>query len=363
MMLCKELSFLGHEVCVLSGKYDRNAHENIEHVRIPVNTRSSSTKNLSFHQNCQKVLGRLRFDWTYALSRTYPVDAFRVSDPLHARWMKVRYPRRLLRKLQELNPRHRAILWLEKNILNTRNTKIVITNSKLVKNQIVEEYGYPADRIHVIYNGVDLERFSPNMSHGIAVKRGDGLVLLFVAMDFKRKGLHFLLDSLAVLRRENIKARLLVVGKDKERVYRKKVRSLGIGEAVRFVGEVDNVEDYYRVADLFVLPTRYDPFANVCLEAMACGTPVITTVSNGASELIDEGENGYVIKNQGRLIEELTDKIRIFSKLPDERKQEMRKKARLKSERFSIRENVLRTVNLFATELERLNERLRTDNA
>ncbi len=357
MRLCKELSSLGHEVYILSSRHDENVPGNIRCVKVPVNTRSSSTKNLSFHQNCQKILRQMQFDWTYALSRTFPADAFRISDPLHARWMKIRYPGRFMRKIQELNPRHRAILFLEKSIFDARNTRVVITNSKMVKRQVIEEYGFPAERIHVVYNGVDLDKFSPGTSIRTKSREDDELNLLFVAMDFKRKGLDFLLESLAKLRKTKTKFKLLVAGKDKRGRYAKKARALGLEQAVRFLGEIRNVEDYYRAADLFVLPTRYDPFANVCLEAMACGTPVVTTINNGAAELIEDGTNGYVIRHVDRVAEELAEIIRVFSRLPGEKKSEMRTKARLKAEKFSIRENAARTVNLFMDEVRKRNEK------
>ncbi len=353
MNLCAEMASMGHEVYVLSNKFDDSSCGGIKHVRVHVKNRSSSTKNLSFHENCQRILSEIRPDWSYALSRTYPVDAFRVSDPLHAQWMKVRYPGKLRRLLEQANPRHRVILSLEKNILNPENTRIIITNSKLVKSQVVNTYNYPASRIYVVYNGVELERFSPGEGRVREELRLDGseTVLLFVSMDFKRKGLDYLLDAIAILKSRGVGLKLVVVGKDGKKTYQKKVRKLGIGNSVFFVGEVSNVEDYYRSADIFVLPTRYDPFANVCLEAMACGTPVITTVNNGASELITESVDGYVIDEPRRIVEKLVEKLYHFVLLPASEKGKMRRQARLKAEKYSIEQNASQTLAVFEKEL------------
>ncbi len=355
MALCTELASLGHKVYVLSNKCEKDVPGNIKHIYVPVNNRSSSTKNLSFHQNCQKVLKEIRPDWSYALSRTYPVDAFRVSDPLHARWMKVRYPNRFVRRLQELNPRHRAILSLEDGIFDPQNTRLIITNSKLAKKHVTNAYNFPDHRIHVVYNGVDLDRFKPGTTevNKEGEKKYNELTILFVSMDFKRKGLDFLLKSLFSLQKEKLSFKLVVVGNGKRKKYQKKVRELGLGSCVEFVGEVSNVETYYRTADIFVLPTRYDPFANVCLEALACGTPVITTENNGASELITESVDGYVIRGSSGIVEELSKKIYDFYRLPIEKKKEMKRQARSKAKNYSIKQNALRTIDIFERELEK----------
>jgi UDP-glucose:(heptosyl)LPS alpha-1,3-glucosyltransferase len=72
-------------------------------------------------------------------------------------------------------------------------------------------------------------------------------------------------------------------------------RRLGLEGRVTFLGGMQDVADLYAAADVFVLPTLYDPFSNACLEAMAAGLPVITSRANGASELIEEGVEGFVL--------------------------------------------------------------------
>jgi UDP-glucose:(heptosyl)LPS alpha-1,3-glucosyltransferase len=72
------------------------------------------------------------------------------------------------------------------------------------------------------------------------------------------------------------------------------VRDLGLERRVRFVGAVTDPERYYAAADVFALPTYFDPFANAALEAMAAGLPVITTPQNGVAEILAHGENGLV---------------------------------------------------------------------
>jgi glycosyltransferase involved in cell wall biosynthesis len=85
------------------------------------------------------------------------------------------------------------------------------------------------------------------------------------------------------------------VGKGRQAPYQRLARKVSAAEVVRFEGLRADVERCYAGADLFVLPTLYDPFANTCLEAMACGLPVLTTAVNGATELMRDGINGCVL--------------------------------------------------------------------
>jgi UDP-glucose:(heptosyl)LPS alpha-1,3-glucosyltransferase len=97
---------------------------------------------------------------------------------------------------------------------------------------------------------------------------------------------------------KNDRIRLFVIGADNYRTYRRWANTNSLGDQVLFLGSKRNIEKYYAGSDIFVLPTLYDAFANVCLEAMACGLPVITTDSNGAADLILDRENGYILKTQ-----------------------------------------------------------------
>jgi UDP-glucose:(heptosyl)LPS alpha-1,3-glucosyltransferase len=91
--------------------------------------------------------------------------------------------------------------------------------------------------------------------------------------------------------------RLLVVGRGNENKYRKMAESLGIAQAVTFAGtQVDRLERYYRAADVFILLSRFDTFGMVVLEAMAAGLPVIVSPNVGAKDLVEEGVNGFILR-------------------------------------------------------------------
>jgi UDP-glucose:(heptosyl)LPS alpha-1,3-glucosyltransferase len=345
--LCRALANAGHTVHVLAERCDDDVHPELIHVPIRVDHSTSWSKNLSFHRNSQAALAGLEVDTVIALSRSFPADAFRVSDPLHDFWMSIRYPGKIHRFLQRLNPRHRAILDLEKGIFDPGDTRFIITNSELSKRLIPQSHPYPTERIHVIYNGVDLEKFCPLPR---PVRREKGPVeLLFVGQDFKRKGLGPLIQALAIVKSLALPFHLRVIGRDKPGRYRALARKLGLAGQITFEGASTSIQNAYQAADLFVFPSLYDPFANVCLEALACGLPVLTTDTNGSSEVIDEGVDGYVVGGAANTLpDDLAGAISRFCHLPAASRETMRVHARAKAEGFTIEANALKIVELLS---------------
>jgi UDP-glucose:(heptosyl)LPS alpha-1,3-glucosyltransferase len=150
----------------------------------------------------------------------------------------------------------------------------------------------------VIYNGVDLDRFHPARaaSHRAATRAEAGLtkaehVLLFAGSGYERKGLATAIEALPRLDG----TRLIVIGRGDETRYRRLAARLGLTDRIRWLGLRSDLERWYAAADVLVLPTRYEPFGNVHLEAMASGLPVITTTAAGGAELVEEGKNGAVV--------------------------------------------------------------------
>jgi len=116
-------------------------------------------------------------------------------------------------------------------------------------------------------------------------------VILYVGSGYARKGVAILLEALAHMATPS--AEVWIVGRDKhENHYRQQARKLGVEKRVRFLGAQPDVRPFLGAADLFCLPTLYDPLPNAALEALACGLPVVTTTTCGAAEFIEPGVNG-----------------------------------------------------------------------
>jgi UDP-glucose:(heptosyl)LPS alpha-1,3-glucosyltransferase len=299
-ILSKKLADAGHTVHVFTMSSDIHAHDLFIRI-LKVNKWLSPWKLLSFQAKMHKILKREDFDLVYSLSQVFPIDIYRVGDGIHQHWMKIQYPNIIVRWVKYLTSLvHLAMRWLENQIFKPGNCKFFITNSKLIKSQVMSYFHIKEEMIQVIYNGIDTSVFNPEVqSHRQAMRQkylieNDELVLLFVSNNWERKGLSTILKAIPKTKTDKI--RLLVVGKGKKGSFISLAKENSVSpDKIIFTGITDNVPRYYGLADIFVLPTRYEPFSNVCLEAMACGLPVITTKNNGASELILSGESGFVL--------------------------------------------------------------------
>lgn len=196
----------------------------------------------------------------------------------------------------------------------------IIAISDLMRRAIIEDYGVPEDRIHLIHNGVDLEEFSPErIGRNRAEQRQrfgvpeEAFCPLFVGHNFRRKGLPETLRAVAELGTD---VHLLVAGRGIGRLQRKRTHALvdrlGLHARVHFAGDVVPVTDAYAAADAMVFPSWHDAFGFVVLEAMAAGLPVITTRLAGAHEVLRHGQDGLVLETPAAH-RELTDALRTLS--------------------------------------------------
>ena len=197
----------GHKVFVLAKNFLAEENENLIHIPVRVSKITSSSGTTAFHKGVQKILenvvSKYNIDLTYALSRTWPVDIFRVTEQVHIEWMDLNYP-----PLHKYNPRHKGILNLENNIFKTDNTKAIVSNSELVKNLILKHYQYPANKINVIRNGLDKSNFDLNYDKKLKTNLRkqflnknelDKFILFFIATNFHIKGLESAIKSIAKL--------------------------------------------------------------------------------------------------------------------------------------------------------------------
>jgi len=249
---------------------------------------------LVFANALEKARADTPCDYLFSLERVWSCDAYRAGDGVHRAWLerRARVEPFWKRWGRGFNPKHRQLLALEARLFSPEGAGIVIANCRMVKEEIIREYGYPAERIHVVYNG--LPPSAPNPTLRAQTREQLGLretdyVLLFAGSGWERKGLRAAIDG---IRQVNAACHplLLVAGRGNPRAYRG-------SERVRFLGPVRQMAACYAAADAFVLPTLYDPFSNACLEALAAGLPVVTTAANGFSEILEPGVDGEVIED------------------------------------------------------------------
>lgn len=232
-----------------------------------------------------------RWDIVQSHERTIAQDVYRAGEGCHRSYLAALAPRG--RRLH-----HRVTLALERRTFTV--SRRVVAIAQRGREEIQRWYGVADERLAVIYNGVDLERFHPRTRDtlGPAARAEAGVppgvpTLLFVGSGFERKGLASALEALARL--GDRRARLVVAGKGRPAPYRELAGRLGVDERVVWLGPVADPERWYAAADVVVLPTRYEPFGNVHLEALASGVPLVASVRAGGAELVQDGANGLVV--------------------------------------------------------------------
>ena len=256
-----------------------------------------------FCRRAEALLRAERYDVVHNQIRPFVPGVVTVGGGSHRFYLNEVLPQeqgRVLAVVKRRMPLHRVLLALERRGLRPDRCPYIIANSELNRQGILRYYPIAPERVVVAYNGVDAARFCPDgrARHREAMRGTLGLgpadlAVLFVGQGFARKGLGPLLEALAAL--GDPRWRLIVVGRGKSGVWAARAKRLGLVGRVSFVGHVPNPEAYYAAADVFALPTFFDPFANATLEAMASGLPVITSRWNGASEILHPGVDGLVV--------------------------------------------------------------------
>ncbi|MBW1847353.1 MAG: glycosyltransferase family 4 protein [Deltaproteobacteria bacterium] len=261
---------------------------------IPIIRGTSISRMLSFAYGARKTARRVNLPLVMGFGRTIYQDIYRDGSGCFLDYQK--YANKRFNFLYRTSYLH-----LERKRFNDPRLQKVIAVSKMVKEQIVQRYNLPPEKIEVVYSGVNHEHLNPSFKEEKSrFKKQLGLpqntlTLLFIGNGFARKGLQYLIEAFGSLPSQ-LPIILLVVGKDKhEERYQHLAQTLGCAHCVHFLGYRKDVGRLYATADLFVLPSLFDPIANVVLESLYSGTPVITGSQVGASELIDHGNNGYVI--------------------------------------------------------------------
>jgi len=212
--------------------------------------------------------------------------------PWRERWRQrfSRTPRRRLRELRKFEDRQ----------YRSPGGRIIAV-SEMTRADLQHFNHVPWERLSVIPNGVDVARFLPPSD--LAARRkirdqrqlGDQVILLLAAHNFRLKGVQTLLEALSRTQNEPLHA--LIVGHGEVEKYQQIAENLRVQNKVTFCGFVDDILDYYHAADICVHPTFYDPCSLATLEALSCGIPVITSRFNGASELMQHGVHGYILRN------------------------------------------------------------------
>ncbi|MBJ7330316.1 MAG: glycosyltransferase family 4 protein [Solirubrobacteraceae bacterium] len=322
-----------HEVDVYAHEVlDALPGTKVRFVDTPMRERPALLALPSFARSVERRLDRSAYDVVHAHDGQTPDADVQTAHSCYAAWLDdVRRGAGLKGALSRVYPRHVMTDRWERRGLG--GDAVIVAISRVVASELEQYLHIDPSRIRVIHNGVDVETFRPADSPAAARAAippderaaDDRVMLLFAGMYFRRKGLEPLLRGLARLR--GGPWTLTVVGGDDDAPFRALAAELQIADQVHFTGHRPKIAPYFQAADAFVFPTAYEPFGLVITEALACGTPVITTATAGGAELMADGRDGFLLRDPHDP-EEIAGAVQRFLDLSPEARRAMRAAAR-----------------------------------
>lgn len=358
MELSRLLTERGHEIHIVTSSSAPTLPNMTVHLVRPTAV-LRPLRTVTFVRNVKAFLERHRFDLVHAVAPVPNADVYQPRGGLLAEAMERNVATRptatrraMKRALVRLSFKQRLMMELEQQVFREGGPAIAAV-SEYVRRQCHDIYGVSAPRVRVVFNGVNppamsseeqaAERQSVRGRHGIGAET---LLLLFVANNFRLKGLYPLIDMISRLVVSGVEdVRLLVVGHDNPVKYQRRLDASGAGRYVIFTGPTQRVSSFYYAADVLVHPTYFDPCSRVVLEALWHGVPCITTSFNGASEVMRDGVEGFVIDapdNVGLWVRRIED-LRSAGL-----RRKMSEKARSLRDKISMERHVKELDDLFA---------------
>jgi len=351
-----QLAERGHEVHIYASKWESDNNK-IRYHTIPSIRFPKFLKDVSFVINSYKLMARNDYDIVHVVGRALGMNVFNPHCGVEKAWLKQDFlsiscpvSRVLKQVVGFFSLRQNFIIWLDRKQYTGKGVSRIVAISDMIKNDIIKYHNIDPQRIDVVYNGVDLKKFHPdNKNKYRKVMReklslGEEFIVLYISNNFRLKGLLTLIKSLGELKKSGRDFKALIIGRGNEAPYRKLAKKLGCLDNLIFLGHVGEIEKYYAASDLYVHPTFYDSCSLVTTESLASGLPVITTVFDGASGIMEDGRDGFVMRDPKNYMA-LAEKISLF--FNDEFRQKASIAAREKAEKYPAEKNCEEIIEIY----------------
>ena len=309
--LSRHLADRGHEITVYSSTVDGSDLGTMKHVCVPSLSSFGSAAHLSFRRSSATLLRHADADIIHAHGTEAGYRDIVTFQSCHRAGVELR--RRLGEKVKGFGISDPIRLRTEAATLKQGAYKKIIAVSEGLKRELIQWYNVPEKDIVVIPNGVNLEEFSPptkserdKLRTNLGLQPND-IALIFLANEFDRKGLRFVIEALSIISESNVK--LIVAGKDHPAPYLELANRFGVGKLVIFRGATGAPAGLLKAADIFLMPTFHESFLMAGIEAAACGLPLLITRVPGVEDYLVDGENGYFIE---RSADSIAEKIRLL---------------------------------------------------
>lgn len=344
------LTEAGHEVHVVARRVDAEELPpgvRVHRVEAACPPGLGGFRAYQFARESEGVLRRGDFDLIVGFVKTWYQHAYLAvggAQPASLECNSRRFRSPLTRSAwylsKAVNPKQHLFREIARRQFETEHRPHVIAPSRRVAEDFRRFHHVEPERLHVVYNALDPASIPPDVERARGVFRDrhglrpEQAAVLFVARNYALKGLEPLLHAFSRVAPDAPDAVLAVCGSEKDAPYRRLARRLGLEKRVLFLGFVPDIRECFAGSDVFAFPTFYDPCSLVVPEAMAAGLPVLTTRQNGAGELIEPGEDGFVVESPWA-VDEMADRLR-FLLGNAERRREMGEHARQSAGRLTV---------------------------
>jgi UDP-glucose:(heptosyl)LPS alpha-1,3-glucosyltransferase len=313
-MTARILARAGHHVTIYAGEVRASSSEStVRHIASPRLGRALGL--LWFAHAAGAAARREGADLVLSFARIVDADILRSGGAAHASYVRAarQWQSRSARIAMRVSPYHRVQMLVERRGFASACFKRAIAVSDLVRDDLARTFALTPAQAVTLYNGVDLDRFfpEPEVAARGAIRREFGVedarpTVMFVGNGFARKGLRFLIEAWPAI---GDASRLIVIGTDQAAAsYERLARRLDLEDRVKFLGRRADVERLMRGADVLALPSLFEPFGNVAMEAMAAGVPALTTVRCGVAEIMPASLGAYVVN-------EPTDRVELAARM------------------------------------------------
>lgn len=296
-----------YEVSFIGDEFDADGMDGVRFLALNGRRLRSFLAPLSFRYRVARRLRTGRPDVVISWGAECPPGDLQAVASVHRAWLRHGRPiptrvGTMPSRARYLMPQHLIRLLLERGYFRTRADSVVSVLSDQNADEVTGLYHVDRSRLVIIPNGYSAAEFSVDLTVRMRpAKRAElgladeDVLVLLVANELHRKGFATLLEAVAILSETNV--RVAVVGKKPIDSYLPQIARLGLTDRVQWYGPSDDVAQWYAAADLFVMPSQYEAYPLVVIEALASGLPVITTALAGSLDAVRPGVNGLLLSD------------------------------------------------------------------
>lgn len=314
--LAKRLCEAGHEVHFFCHFWDDQVDPRVKIHKIPNRWKQIRfMKVWSFDRWLSQRVRREDFDVVHGFSKSSYQDIYTDGSGCLLDYQEYSLKAaggKLQQSLKKSSFHQRQVLAIEERRFTRGNFQKIAVMADLVGDQIKSRYGLNDDEVVTIYNGIDIERFNPDKRATYREEYRDRIVVpqntfivLCVANDYRRKGVPTLIRAAKRIKDQGglpggRPLRIGVIGNERhehEHTMSEMCKELGVYEDVKFYGPQNLVERWMGMSDMLALPTHFDAFGNVVLEALASGMPALVSTKAGAAEVVEDGKTGWILQD------------------------------------------------------------------